>query len=78
MLQLKNIKKDYKTAGLVVHALKGVDLNFRKNEFVSILGAGSVVCVLKIRIQGVLELPTLRPNIHWLLTTTQDVSRETF
>lgn len=39
MLQLKNIKKDYETAGAVVPALKGVSLNFRKNEFVSILGA---------------------------------------
>ena len=31
MLQLKEIKKDYKTAGLTVQALKGVDLRFRKN-----------------------------------------------
>ncbi|MBE7078224.1 MAG: ABC transporter ATP-binding protein, partial [Clostridiales bacterium] len=38
MLQLKNIKKDYVTADLTVQALKGVDLRFRKNEFVSILG----------------------------------------
>ena len=39
MLQLKDIKKDYKTAGTVVHALKGVSLEFRRNEFVSVLGA---------------------------------------
>lgn len=38
MLQLIGIKKDYKTAGGVVHALRGVDLRFRKNEFVSVLG----------------------------------------
>ncbi len=38
MLQLKNIKKDYQTAGQPVQALKGVDLCFRENEFVSILG----------------------------------------
>ena len=38
MLQLKNVKKDYKTVGAVVPALKGVTLRFRKNEFVSILG----------------------------------------
>ena len=38
MLQLKNIKKDYKTSDYTVQALKGVDLCFRKNEFVSILG----------------------------------------
>ncbi len=38
MLQLKDIKKDYQTAGYVVPALKGINLRFRRNEFVSILG----------------------------------------
>ena len=38
MLQLINVKKDYQTASQVVHALKGINLRFRKNEFVSILG----------------------------------------
>ena len=38
MLQLKNIKKDYPAGNGVVHALKGIDLQFRKSEFVSILG----------------------------------------
>ena len=38
MLQLTGVKKDYKTANLTVQALKGVDLRFRANEFVSILG----------------------------------------
>lgn len=38
MLELKNIKKSYKTGDFVQHALKGVDLKFRTNEFVAILG----------------------------------------
>ena len=38
MLELKQIKKDYVTGAEVVHALKGVDLQFRESEFVSILG----------------------------------------
>ena len=38
MLQLKNIKKDYHVGTFTVHALKGLDLEFRKSEFVSILG----------------------------------------
>ena len=38
MLKLKAIKKDYLAGDCVVHALKGVDLEFRKNEFVAILG----------------------------------------
>lgn len=38
MLRLENIIKDYKVADSYVHALKGIDLAFRANEFVSILG----------------------------------------
>ena len=38
MLELKNINKSYKTGNFVQHALKNVDLSFRKNEFVAILG----------------------------------------
>ena len=38
MLQLKNIKKQYVTGDTTVEALKGIDLEFRENEFVSILG----------------------------------------
>ena len=38
MLELKNIKKSYKTGDFVWHVLKGVSLKFRKNEFVSVLG----------------------------------------
>ena len=38
MLKLTNIKKDYITGDETVHALKGVNIEFRKNEFVSILG----------------------------------------
>lgn len=38
MLELKNIRKIYKTGEFEQHALKGVNLDFRKNEFVAILG----------------------------------------
>ena len=38
MLQLKEIVKDYQTGDEVVKALKGISINFRKNEFVSVLG----------------------------------------
>lgn len=39
MLELKNIKKSYRTGDYVQHALKGVSLVFDSNEFVAILGA---------------------------------------
>ena len=38
MLRLADIRKNYKVAGEDVPALKGVSVNFRANEFVSILG----------------------------------------
>ncbi len=38
MLQLKNIVKTYVTGEMKQDALKGVDIAFRENEFVSILG----------------------------------------
>lgn len=38
MLEIKNIKKEYRTAGLVQMALDGVSMNLRDNEFVAVLG----------------------------------------
>ena len=38
MLQIKNIKKEYRTGTLVQKALDDVSLNLRNNEFVAILG----------------------------------------
>ena len=38
MLKLNNIKKNYETGNESVKALKGISIEFRENEFVSILG----------------------------------------
>ena len=38
LLKLKNITKEYKAGNEKVQALKGIDIEFRENEFVSILG----------------------------------------
>ncbi len=38
MLKLDNIKKEYSVAGTTNPALKGISIEFRKSEFVSILG----------------------------------------
>ena len=38
MLELKGITKDYPSGDTVVHALKGISVTFRNQEFVSILG----------------------------------------
>lgn len=38
MLQVSNVRKEYKTNGFVQRALDGVSINFRNSEFVAILG----------------------------------------
>src|SRR5690625_3276025 len=38
MLKLNNIVKIYDTGATQVHALRGIDIEFRRNEFVSVLG----------------------------------------
>ncbi len=38
MLRLENITKDYTAGDDVVHALRGIDIEFRKSEFVAVLG----------------------------------------
>ncbi|MBQ5504118.1 MAG: ABC transporter ATP-binding protein, partial [Oscillospiraceae bacterium] len=38
MLKLENITKDYKVGDMTVHALRGVSLEFRRSEFVAVLG----------------------------------------
>ncbi|MBP5193737.1 MAG: ABC transporter ATP-binding protein, partial [Clostridia bacterium] len=55
MLSLKNITKDYVTGDAVVHALRGVSLDFRRSEFVSILGASGCGKTTLLNIVGGLD-----------------------
>ena len=55
MLQLKNITKDYQAGSGVVHALKGITLNFRNSEFVSILGPSGCGKTTMLNIIGGLD-----------------------
>ena len=55
MLQLKDVIKDYKVGDDAVHALKGVSLAFRRNEFVSILGASGCGKTTLLNIIGGLD-----------------------
>ena len=55
MLELKKIKKDYHVGDETVNALKGVDIKFRKSEFVSILGPSGCGKTTMLNIIGGLD-----------------------
>ena len=58
MLELRNITKDYSVGEEKVHALKGVSLAFRENEFVSILGQSGCGKTTLLNIIGGLDVYT--------------------
>ncbi len=55
MLELKKIVKDYPAGNGIVHALKEIDLSFRKSEFVSILGQSGCGKTTMLNIIGGLD-----------------------
>ena len=55
MIQIKNIVKDYLSGENQVHALKDVSINFRNNEFVSILGPSGCGKTTMLNIIGGLD-----------------------
>ncbi len=55
MLSLQNVKKDYVTGEETVHALKGVSLDFRTADFVSILGPSGCGKTTLLNIVGGLD-----------------------
>ena len=55
MLELKNIRKEYSAGETKVHALRGIDLQFRDCEFVSILGPSGCGKTTMLNIIGGLD-----------------------
>ncbi len=55
MLRLEKITKNYKVAGGEIEVLKGLDIAFRKNEFVSILGPSGCGKTTTLNIIGGLD-----------------------
>lgn len=55
MLRLSNITKTYKIGDIETHALKGISVSFRKNEFVAILGTSGSGKTTTLNIIGGLD-----------------------
>ncbi|HPQ45967.1 MAG TPA: ATP-binding cassette domain-containing protein [Clostridia bacterium] len=55
MLKLTNISKDYRVGDTVTHALRNINLEFRKNEFVSVLGPSGCGKTTMLNIIGGLD-----------------------
>ena len=55
LLTLKDIRKDYVAGDMTVHALRGVSISFRENEFVSVLGPSGCGKTTLLNIVGGLD-----------------------
>ena len=60
----RNLQRDYDIGGEVVHALRGIDLVIRKNEYVAIMGASGSGKSTLMNLIGCLDSPTA--GEYWL------------
>jgi len=71
VLEARNLSKEYRGGGEVVHALRNIDLTIEQGQFVAIMGASGSGKSTLLHLMGGLDLPTSGQ----LLVEGQDISR---
>jgi putative ABC transport system ATP-binding protein len=58
IIEVRDLKKDFHVGEITVHALKGIDLEIREGEFLTIMGASGSGKSTMLNILGCLDTPT--------------------
>ena len=79
VIELQNVKKIYKMDGIETHALRGIDLKIKKNEFVAIMGPSGSGKSTLLHMVGALDKPTygkiLLDNVNISKLKESDLAR---